>query len=128
METSSLALSIQSAAVVGCDHPVRNGGTDDLTIHGAPALLREVLVDAIRVYCRAIALGGTWSPEYREAKRWLFDDSSQSLMSFATLCEIFTIDARELRRSLRLFPHEPDPRLMRLARLVDATEPLSEAT
>jgi hypothetical protein len=78
-----------------------------------------VLVDAIRIYCRAIALGGTWSPEYREARRWLFDDSSRALMSFPTLCEIFAIDGRELRRSLRRFPYDPDPRLLRLARLAD---------
>ena len=99
---------------------------DGLPLHGAEALLREVLVDAIRIYCRAIALGGTWTPEYREAKRWLFDEKSRSLMSFVAICEIFALNERALRRSLRLFPHEPDSRLLRISRLADGGEPTLE--
>lgn len=113
---------LPASGILGPAHPEGGNPLDGLPLHGSAALLREVLVDAIRIYCRAIALGGTWAPEYREAKRWLFDEKSRSLMSFGTLCEIFALNARDLRRSLRLFPHEPDARLMRLSRLVDSGE------
>ena len=128
METVSLGVALLPAqGPLGSDPAGGPPGLDDIQLHGAAALLRELLVDAIRVYCRGIALDGTWSPEYREAKRWIFDQKSRSFTSFATLCEVFAINAGELRRRLRRFPFEPDPRLLRLARLADAEEPLGEA-
>ena len=111
--------ALPAAGLLGPEHPENEGPFDGLPLHGASALLREVLVDAIRVYCRSIALGGTWTPEYRETKRWLFDDKSRSLMSFGVLCDIFALNAVDLRRSLRIFPYEPDQRLLRISRLVD---------
>ncbi len=111
--------TLPAAGILSPEHPANDGPLDGLPVHGAAALLREVLVDAIRVYCRSIALGGTWTPEYREARRWLFAEKSRSLISFGSLCEVFALNTADLRRSLRLFPYEPDPRLLRLSRLVD---------
>lgn len=81
---------------------------------GSIALLREILFDAIRIYCRGLAADRSWSPEFREAKRWLLDDSASSLTSCVTLCELFSIDPEKLRRALLRFPVDPDPQLIRL--------------
>lgn len=93
------------------------GADDENRLSGSLGLLRAVFVDGIRTYCRAVALEATWTPEYREALRWMIDETGTGLFSFENLCQIFALDARELRRSLRRFPEDPDPRLLRLAGL-----------
>lgn len=72
---------------------------------GEIGLLWAIFVDGVQTYCRE-TLHGASSPEYREAERWVFR-SGDGLTSFSTLCAIFDIDARRLRRQLLRFRDEP---------------------
>jgi hypothetical protein len=81
--------------------------------NGEVGLLWAIFADGVRIYCREIVRGATSSQEYREAERWVFR-SGNGLTSFATLCSIFEIDSRRLRRQLLKFRDRPQAGLTEL--------------
>ncbi|MEA2623998.1 MAG: hypothetical protein QOD06_43 [Candidatus Binatota bacterium] len=80
---------------------------------GEVGLLWAIFVDGVRIYCREIIRGTISSPDYREAERWVFR-SGNGLTSFATLCSVFEIDSRRLRRQLLEFRDRPQVGLTEL--------------
>ena len=70
-------------------------------------LLWAVFTDGIRAYCEEILKGSTGSFTYREVHRWIFREESDAITSFSSLCELFRIDTRSLRRALLRFREHP---------------------
>src|SRR5947207_11618099 len=60
-------------------------------------LLMAVFEDGIRTYCEEIARGSTTSPKYLEVEDWILRSDSDAVTSFASLCELFGIDAQRTR-------------------------------
>jgi hypothetical protein len=64
---------------------------------GEVDLLMAVFEDGIRTYCEGIARGSTTSPKYLEVEDWILRSDSDAVTSFASLCELFGIDAQRTR-------------------------------
>jgi hypothetical protein len=64
-------------------------------------LLIAVFEDGVRTYCEKMARGSTTSPEYLEVEDWILRSESDAITSFASLCELFGIDAQRMRGVLR---------------------------
>jgi hypothetical protein len=79
--------------------PVQMGGGGNRS--GELDLLRAVFEDGIRTYCKEIVRGSTTSLDYREVDDWIFHSDSRAITSFATLCDVFGIDAEGTRVALR---------------------------
>jgi hypothetical protein len=75
---------------------------------GEFALLWAVFTDGVQTYCKEILRGSTVSLTYREVERWIFRPSSDAITSFSSLCELFGIDPRRMRRALLHFRENPD--------------------
>jgi hypothetical protein len=71
------------------------------------ALLWAVFIDGIQSYCVQVIIGAVHGPEFREVERWIFSREEDALTSFHSLCELFEIDARGLRRGLLEFREHP---------------------
>jgi hypothetical protein len=81
---------------------------------GEFGLLWAVFIDGIQTYCREILRGATNGLAYREVERWIFRPDSDAITSFSTLCELFGIDPRRLRRGLLRFREHPDRRILEI--------------
>src|SRR5688572_13498402 len=79
-----------------CVLPEQFFAHDRVPRHGARALLWAVFIDGIRTYCAEV--GRPNGLAYREAAGWIFRPDSEAATSFSTLCLLFEIDARQLRR------------------------------
>lgn len=77
-------------------------------------LLWAVFTDGVQAYCREILRGSTTSLTYREVERWIFRPSSDAVTSFSSLCELFDIDARRMRRALLRFRENPSEGILNL--------------
>ena len=67
----------------------------------------------VRTYCREVLRPSTANLAYREVYRWIFRSDSHAVTSFTSLCELFAIDARMLRRALTQFREQPTEALLR---------------
>jgi hypothetical protein len=81
---------------------------------GEFGLLWAVFSDGIETYCREILRGSTTSLSYREVERWIFRPSSDAVTSFSSLCELFGIDPRRMRRALIRFREHPSEGILNL--------------
>ena len=81
---------------------------------GEIGLLWAVFLDGLTTYCREVSRHDTTSLAYREVHHWIFRGDSDALTSFSSLCEMFGIDARRLRRRLAKLREQPDCDLGRL--------------
>jgi hypothetical protein len=81
---------------------------------GEFALLWAVFTDGIQAYCAEILRGSTTSLTYREVERWIFRPNSDAITSFSSLCELFGIDARRMRRALIRFREHPSEGILNL--------------
>lgn len=79
---------------------------------GEFALLWAVFIDGIRTYCQEVLKDRTTSLAYREVERWIFRPESDVVTSFSSLCQLFEIDSRRLRRRLIQFRDAPDAGLL----------------
>lgn len=77
-------------------------------------LLWAIFLDGVTTYCREVSRGDLKSLAYREAQYWIFRPESDALTSFASLCQLFQIDARRLRRRLMRLQKEPNVEVERL--------------
>lgn len=75
-------------------------------------LLWAIFSDGIRRYCEEVVQGSTNTFAYREVQRWIFRESSDAVTSFSTLCELFGIDARPMRRALLRFREHPSREIL----------------
>ena len=89
-----------------------NGSVADR--NGEFGLLWAVFTDGIQSYCREILRGSTTSLMYREVERWIFRPNSDAITSFSSLCELFSIDARRMRRALIRFREHPSEGILNL--------------
>lgn len=94
---------------------------------GEVGLLWAVFIDGIRAFCGAILTNARGDLAYREAERWIFRPDSGAPTSFATLCTLFDIDARELRRRLWSFRERPTPEVARIFESEAAGSPAAAA-
>lgn len=81
---------------------------------GEFCLLWAVFTDGIHTYCREVVRGPTGSLAYREVERWIFRPSSDAITSFSSLCELFGLDPRRLRRALVRFREHPSLELIEI--------------
>ena len=81
---------------------------------GEFGLLWAVFTDGVQAYCREILSGSTTSLTYREVERWIFRPNSDAITSFSSLCELFGIDARRMRRALICFREHPSEGILNL--------------
>ena len=81
---------------------------------GEFGLLWAVFTDGIQAYCAEILRGSTTSLTYREVERWIFRPNSDAITSFSSLCELFGIDARRMRRGLIRFREHPSEGILNL--------------
>ena len=81
---------------------------------GEFGLLWAVYTDGIQTYCREVLHGTTTSLTYREVERWIFRPNSDAITSFSTLCELFGIDPRRMRRALIRFREQPSEGILNL--------------
>jgi hypothetical protein len=81
---------------------------------GEFGLLWAVFTDGIQAYCAEILRGSTTSLTYREVERWIFRPNSDAITSFSSLCELFGIDARRMRRALIRFREHPSEGILNL--------------
>lgn len=81
---------------------------------GEFGLLWAVFVDGIQTYCRETLRGATTNLSYREVERWIFRPDSDALTSFSSLCELFGIDPKRLRRALVGFRERPSREVLEL--------------
>ncbi|MGH7897767.1 MAG: hypothetical protein ACREQQ_07435 [Candidatus Binatia bacterium] len=88
--------------------PEQLGAASAVARNGEFALLWAVFADGIQSYCREVLRGATEGLAYREVERWIFRPNSDALTSFSSLCELFGIDPRRLRRALLHFRENPD--------------------
>ena len=77
-------------------------------------LLWAVFTDGVQTYCREVLSGSTTSLTYREVERWIFRPSSDAITSFSSLCELFGIDPRRMRRALLRFRDQPSEGVLNL--------------
>jgi hypothetical protein len=98
-------------------HPRR-----DTHAHGAVALLRAVLTDAIACYqYRTTAHSQRSQQLAREAEAWLFSNDTHWLFSFINVCAVLGLDPVYLRSGLiRRRNADPSTTNHRLRALVDA--------
>lgn len=82
--------------------------------NGEFGLLWAVFIDGIQTYCRETLSGSTTSLAYREVERWIFRPGSDAITSFSSLCELFGVEARQLRRGLLVFRAHPSPAILEL--------------
>lgn len=94
--------------------PEQLGATSAVNRTGEFALLWTVFTDGIQSYCREILRGSTQSLTYREVERWIFRPSSDAITSFSSLCELFGIDPRRMRRALLHFREKPDQGILEI--------------
>lgn len=78
-------------------------------------LLWAVFADGVQTYCREILRGSTTSLTYREVERWIFRPSSDAITSFSSLCELFGIEARKMRRALLRCRDQPSDGVLDLS-------------
>jgi hypothetical protein len=88
--------------------PEQLAATSAVTRNGEFALLWAVFTDGIQSYCKEVLRGSTASLTYREVERWIFRPSSDAITSFSSLCELFSIDPRRMRRALLHYRENPD--------------------
>ncbi len=81
---------------------------------GEFGLLWAVYTDGIQTFCREVLHGTTTSLSYREVERWIFRPNSDAITSFSTLCELFGIDPRRMRRALIRFREQPSEGILNL--------------
>ncbi len=81
---------------------------------GEFGLLWAVFTDGVQTYCREILRGSTTSLTYREVERWIFRPNSDAITSFSSLCELFGIDPRRMRRALIRFREHPSEGILNL--------------
>lgn len=81
---------------------------------GEFGLLWAVYTDGIQTYCREVLYGNITSLSYREVERWIFRPNSDAITSFSTLCELFGIDPRRMRRALIRFREQPSEGILNL--------------
>lgn len=81
---------------------------------GEFGLLWAVFSDGVQTYCREILRGSTASLTYREAERWIVRPNSDAITSFSSLCELFAIDVRRMRRALLRFRDQPSEGVLNL--------------
>jgi len=81
---------------------------------GEMGLLWAIFLDGVTTYCREVSRGDLNSIAYREAHYWIFRPESDALTSFASLCQVFQIDTRRLRRRLMRLQSEPNAEVARL--------------
>jgi len=81
---------------------------------GEFGLLWAVFTDGVQTYCREVLSGSTTSLTYREVERWIFRPNSDAITSFSSLCELFGIDARRMRRALIRFREQPSEGILNL--------------
>jgi hypothetical protein len=81
---------------------------------GEFGLLWAVFTDGIRAYCAETLRGTTTSLTYREVERWIFRPNSDAITSFSSLCELFEIDVRRMRRALIRFREHPSEGILNL--------------
>jgi len=81
---------------------------------GEFGLLWAVFTDGIQAYCAEILRGSTTSLTFREVERWIFRPNSDAITSFSSLCELFGIDARRMRRALIRFREHPSEGILNL--------------
>jgi hypothetical protein len=81
---------------------------------GEFGLLWAVYTDGIQTFCREVLRGTTTSLSYREVERWIFRPNSDAITSFSTLCELFGIDPRRMRRALIRFREHPSEGILNL--------------
>lgn len=81
---------------------------------GEMSLLWAVFTDGVHTYCREVLRGSTNSLAYREVERWIFRPNSDAITSFSSLCELFGIDVRRMRRALVRFRECPTTRILSL--------------
>jgi hypothetical protein len=81
---------------------------------GEFSLLWAVFTDGVQTYCREILNGATEGLAYREVERWIFRPNSDAITSFSSLCELFGIDARRMRRALLRFREQPSEGILNL--------------
>ena len=91
---------------------LQNGSVAGRT--GEFGLLWAVYTDGIQTYCREVLYGNITSLAYREVERWIFRPNSDAITSFSTLCELFGIDARRMRRALIRFREQPSEGILNL--------------
>jgi len=94
--------------------PEQLGGTSAALRTGEFSLLWAVFSDGIQSYCRQVLRGGTRSLTYREVEQWIFRPSSDAITSFSSLCELFGIDPRRMRRALLHFRENPQQGILEL--------------
>jgi hypothetical protein len=64
-------------------------------------LMAAVLEDAILCYRRYMTVhGGKRKNIFRETEDWIFDDSSDWLLSFDSVCEVLGLDPESVRQEL----------------------------
>jgi hypothetical protein len=88
------------------------GGVANRT--GEFSLLWAVFTDGIQAYCAEILRGSTTSLTFREVERWIFRPNSDAITSFSSLCELFEMDARRMRRALIRFREHPSEGILNL--------------
>jgi hypothetical protein len=88
------------------------GGVANRT--GEFGLLWAVFTDGIQAYCAEILRGSTTSLTFREVERWIFRPNSDAITSFSSLCELFEIDPRRMRRALIRFREHPSEGILNL--------------
>ena len=81
---------------------------------GEIGLLWAVFLDGLSTYCREVSRHDETSLAYREVHHWIFRGDSDALTSFSSLCEMFGLDARRLRRRLLALRENPNSDLGRL--------------
>jgi hypothetical protein len=91
---------------------LEGGSVADRT--GEFGLLWAVFTDGIQAYCAEILRGSTTSLTYREVERWIFRPNSDAITSFSSLCELFGIDPRRMRRALIRFREHPSEGILNL--------------
>jgi hypothetical protein len=91
---------------------LEGGGMANRT--GEFGLLWAVFTDGIQAYCAEILRGSTTSLTYREVERWIFRPNSDAITSFSSLCELFGIDPRRMRRALICFREHPSEGILNL--------------
>ena len=94
--------------------PEQFGRGSALGRSGEFGLLWKVFTDGIETYCREILRGSTSDRAYREVECWIFRSNSDAITSFATLCELFGIDGRRMRRALIRFRDHPSEGILNL--------------
>jgi len=91
---------------------LKSGSTAGRT--GEFSLLWAVFTDGVQTYCREVLRGTTTSLAYREVERWIFRPDSDAITSFSSLCELFEIDTRRMRRALLRFREQPSEGILNL--------------